>query len=203
MADVQRCLQDGYSTGGTPGNGLGAVRRLSDDFDVHSTAGQGTVVCRAGRRPSRLGAPSAALTMGGDLACRRRTRRSAATPGASSSATGTARCMVADGLGHGPLAAEAADLAGAVFDAEPFDDAGAFCRARAPGPAPAAAAPRWRVAHVIGAGACGTPASATSPACWSAASGSRGLASQNGTVGLQIRKVQSVRLRVAAARGCW
>src|SRR5688572_898685 len=27
MADVERCLEDGYSTNGTPGNGLGAVRR--------------------------------------------------------------------------------------------------------------------------------------------------------------------------------
>ena len=30
MADVARCLRDGYSSGGTPGTGLGAVQRLSD-----------------------------------------------------------------------------------------------------------------------------------------------------------------------------
>src|SRR5688572_26788709 len=34
MTDVERCLRDGFSTGGTPGNGLGAVRRLSAEFDV-------------------------------------------------------------------------------------------------------------------------------------------------------------------------
>src|SRR6185295_16575188 len=28
MSDVARCMSDGYSTAGTPGNGLGAVRRL-------------------------------------------------------------------------------------------------------------------------------------------------------------------------------
>ena len=44
MADVQRCLQDGYSTVGTPGNGLGAVKRLSDEFDVHSVPGKGSVI---------------------------------------------------------------------------------------------------------------------------------------------------------------
>lgn len=44
MADVYRCLEDGVSTGGTPGNGLGAVRRLSDEFDIFSTVPGGTVV---------------------------------------------------------------------------------------------------------------------------------------------------------------
>src|SRR5262245_27303892 len=31
MSDVGRCLEDGYSTGGTPGNGLGAVRRMANE----------------------------------------------------------------------------------------------------------------------------------------------------------------------------
>src|SRR6476620_1085577 len=44
MADVSRCLSDGYSTGGTPGNGLGAVKRLSAEFDVFSLPDKGTVV---------------------------------------------------------------------------------------------------------------------------------------------------------------
>ena len=29
MRDIAACMADGYSTAGTPGNGLGAVRRLS------------------------------------------------------------------------------------------------------------------------------------------------------------------------------
>src|SRR6185437_14948711 len=44
MSDVQRCLRDGYSTGGTLGAGLGAVMRLSNLFDIFSIVGQGTVV---------------------------------------------------------------------------------------------------------------------------------------------------------------
>ena len=36
--------RDGYSTAGSPGTGLGAVRRLSDDFDIYSTPGRGTAV---------------------------------------------------------------------------------------------------------------------------------------------------------------
>ncbi len=42
--DIQRCLQDGYSTGGSSGTGLGAVRRAATSFDVYSTPNQGTVI---------------------------------------------------------------------------------------------------------------------------------------------------------------
>ncbi|HEX7686713.1 MAG TPA: ATP-binding protein, partial [Burkholderiaceae bacterium] len=44
MADVARCLRDGYSSGGTAGTGLGAVRRLSSGFSIHSQPDKGTVV---------------------------------------------------------------------------------------------------------------------------------------------------------------
>src|SRR5688572_21696544 len=44
MADIAQCLRDGYSTQGTAGNGLGAVRRLSTDFDLYSKPGLGTAV---------------------------------------------------------------------------------------------------------------------------------------------------------------
>src|SRR5689334_11278485 len=44
MTDVQRCLRDGFSTSGTPGTGLGAVRRIATEFDIHSVSGSGTVV---------------------------------------------------------------------------------------------------------------------------------------------------------------
>ena len=44
MADVGRCLQDGYSTGGTAGHGLGAVKRLVNEFDLDTHPGKGTRV---------------------------------------------------------------------------------------------------------------------------------------------------------------
>src|SRR5262245_43327953 len=37
MSDVAFCLQDGSSTAVTPGTGLGAIRRLASEFDIHST----------------------------------------------------------------------------------------------------------------------------------------------------------------------
>ena len=44
MQDVQACLRDGYSTAGSPGHGLGAVRRQSEFFDIFSQPGHGTAV---------------------------------------------------------------------------------------------------------------------------------------------------------------
>src|SRR5262245_57519267 len=58
MAHVGQCLQDGYSTTGSPGTGLGAITRLTTLWDVYSVPGQGTallaqVVRRAGRTQTR------------------------------------------------------------------------------------------------------------------------------------------------------
>jgi anti-sigma regulatory factor (Ser/Thr protein kinase) len=36
MLDVDECLKDGFSTGGTAGNGLGAIHRLSSFCEVYS-----------------------------------------------------------------------------------------------------------------------------------------------------------------------
>ena len=53
IADVDRVLAPGYSTAGSLGDGLGAVNRLMDEFDIKSQLGQGTrVLCRKWlRRP--------------------------------------------------------------------------------------------------------------------------------------------------------
>lgn len=44
IADLDLALQDGYSTSGGLGTGLGAVRRLMDDFTIESAVGRGTRV---------------------------------------------------------------------------------------------------------------------------------------------------------------
>ncbi len=44
IPDVQRALEDGYSTSGGLGLGLPGARRLMDDFDVTSAVGKGTIV---------------------------------------------------------------------------------------------------------------------------------------------------------------
>ena len=35
IRDVRRSLEDGYSTAGSSGTGLGAIKRLSDSFDLY------------------------------------------------------------------------------------------------------------------------------------------------------------------------
>jgi serine/threonine-protein kinase RsbT len=44
IADVERALEDSFSTAGTLGLGLPGVRRLMDDFEIESTPGVGTRV---------------------------------------------------------------------------------------------------------------------------------------------------------------
>ena len=44
IPDVAQALTDGYTTGSGLGIGLGGAKRLSNEFDVSSTPGQGTQV---------------------------------------------------------------------------------------------------------------------------------------------------------------
>jgi serine/threonine-protein kinase RsbT len=44
IADIALALQDGYTTGGGLGLGLGGARRLSNEFDIHTLPGEGTRV---------------------------------------------------------------------------------------------------------------------------------------------------------------
>ncbi|HVJ41831.1 MAG TPA: anti-sigma regulatory factor [Dongiaceae bacterium] len=42
IADIERALSDGFTTGNGLGLGLGGARRLSNEFDIHSVLGKGT-----------------------------------------------------------------------------------------------------------------------------------------------------------------
>jgi serine/threonine-protein kinase RsbT len=44
IADIQRALTDGYTTGGGMGLGLGGSKRLSHEFEITSEPGAGTRV---------------------------------------------------------------------------------------------------------------------------------------------------------------
>ena len=112
MDDVERCLRDGYSTAGTPGTGLGAVRRLATEFDIHSAPGEGTIVmARFGKTGGmRLGAVNRVVE--GEIEC-------GDAWSLRQDAQGFA-LFVVDGLGHGTFAAEAARVAVGAFEANPF-----------------------------------------------------------------------------------
>ncbi|MFJ7073722.1 ATP-binding SpoIIE family protein phosphatase [Streptomyces sp. NPDC098781] len=111
IRDTAAAMRDGYSTAASLGAGLGTCRRTSDDFDLHSAPGRGTIVmariaARTGRDtsaalPVRAGGVNVPLA-GGDYsgdawACVR--------------ATDLVTVMLADGLGHGPQAARASTAA--------------------------------------------------------------------------------------------
>jgi anti-sigma regulatory factor (Ser/Thr protein kinase) len=114
MANVTRCLEDGYSTAGSAGTGLGAVQRLSTGFDVWSRPKNGVVV-RIKIAPQGE-APCDGFQIGGI---------SVPAPGevecgdawSDERRPGSATVLVADGLGHGPDAAVAAREAVGAFEA--------------------------------------------------------------------------------------
>jgi serine/threonine-protein kinase RsbT len=44
IADIEQAMRDGYITGGGLGLGLGGARRLSNEFEIQSSPGNGTRV---------------------------------------------------------------------------------------------------------------------------------------------------------------
>lgn len=121
MADITACLRDGFSTAGTPGTGLGAIQRQSETFDVQSLPGVGSIVLarlwRGRLAPAppldgRLASGVVNLPKVGEQVCGD-SWGLAAGPNA-------AALLVADGLGHGPLAAAASLEAVRLFRRAPF-----------------------------------------------------------------------------------
>jgi anti-sigma regulatory factor (Ser/Thr protein kinase) len=114
IADMSRCLADGYSSSATSGTGLGAIRRMAQDFRIYTQPGKGTVmVARIWHENATvpdilLRAGAVCLPKAGEEACGdawtilRNTKR--------------VKLMVADGLGHGTLAAAASSAATLAFD---------------------------------------------------------------------------------------
>ncbi|HEY4329668.1 MAG TPA: ATP-binding protein [Phycisphaerae bacterium] len=123
--DFGRCAADGYSTGGTPGNGLGAVQRLADVFDIYSQQPSGSVIMatvQTSQKPqissdnfrwACISLPAPGEQLCGDTFGYRREGSKASF-------------MVADGLGHGPDAAKASTCATVVFDNDPFVEGASF-----------------------------------------------------------------------------
>ncbi|HEY4332582.1 MAG TPA: SpoIIE family protein phosphatase, partial [Ilumatobacteraceae bacterium] len=108
---------DGVSRHGTLGIGLGAIRRIANRFDIHSVPGRGSIFAVTFAQDRKL-VPAAHLIDGisrpitGEIVCgdawayRVDGRRVAV--------------LVADGLGHGQLAANAANTAVEVFGRDPW-----------------------------------------------------------------------------------
>lgn len=190
--DVAASLRDGHSTQGTMGSGLGALSRLSHDFQIFTQPGKGTAL--------RVEVWSKPLTQRPQLfeyggLC-------LAKPGEPVSGDGwEARAyrdqltvLLADGLGHGVDAHLASRAAADVLRARPQDEALALieaCHAALARTRGAAVA----VAKLIASGQRGTFAGVGNiVARVETGGGNRGrnLVSYNGTVGHALRKVQEM-----------
>lgn len=115
MSNVAACLEDGYSSAGTAGRGLGAVVRQSHFVDIGSWPGVGTAVLArvAPGTPPRIDPRTAAPWGGVSIA---KAGEDVCGDAWSVSTVGDVRTLlVVDGLGHGPEAAEAAVEAVRLF----------------------------------------------------------------------------------------
>ncbi len=115
MDNIEDCMRDGYSTAGTPGTGMGAMQRMSDELEVYSGAGLGTAVhCRisSGEKQEQaaraLECAAVVVPLIGETRC--------GDSWAEHHTDTHSVFMVVDGLGHGAGAAEAADEAVSAFD---------------------------------------------------------------------------------------
>lgn len=199
MENLDAHLRDGHSTAGTLGVGLGAVTRLATTFDAFSVPGRGTVVSArfaAPRRPfTQIGrsAPpaghlAAGLTraMAGEVAC-------GDAVAVRRTATGLLG-VVCDGLGHGPLAARAAQLGVEIFLDAPETDVTALLTRLHRGLRPTRGAAVALVHHdweraVVSFAGLGNIAGSVTPRA--AGGRSRHLTSMPGIAGHQARTIRS------------
>ena len=187
--DVGVALRDGHSTAGTAGNGLGAIRRLATHFEIYSQPGKGTCVLAEFWPHSKTPKPRVGIDVSvvsvpirGESVC--------GDGWASKVMPSTLLLMLADGLGHGIYASEAAREAERILHKSTSispasilsDTHDALRKTR--GAAVAIAAIEFEVGRLLFAGAGNVSATLLDR------QNSRGLASHNGTVGHEIRKVQ-------------
>jgi len=119
IADWERSSADGVSSAGTPGTGLGAMRRLSDEFDVYTRDKGGTIVrmalwsgaMKTGAGTCNVG--TVCIPVKGEEVC-------GDSWGIATHADGVT-LVVADGLGHGLQAHDASMAAVEVLMKYPAD----------------------------------------------------------------------------------
>lgn len=191
--DLARCLADGFSTGGSAGTGLGAVRRMAQRFSGFSLPQRGAVISArfeaAGEGPAGAApVPGQGFSIAG---------LNLPAPGERVSGDGwglrvrdgRTLLLMADGLGHGPQAAEAAAAMLDLFQRSPASEPAALLEDAHPslrstrGAAVAIVALERGPDRLVFAGAGNIAGRLVSGVV------DRSLMSQPGTLGLQIRRL--------------
>ncbi|MDM9583936.1 ATP-binding SpoIIE family protein phosphatase [Nostoc sp. GT001] len=189
MVDVDECLQDGFSTAGTLGNGMGAIRRLSSLLEIYSVPNQGTALLAHIWTDSAPHQPEKILEIGA-ICLPKQGEEVSGDTWTSEVDCCRSLLLVADGLGHGPAAASAADAAVRIFQEHHHRSPGAIVEAAhaalrsTRGAVLAIAEIDFEQQSVRFAGIGNIAASIFS------FTEHRHLLSHNGTVGHEIRKIQ-------------
>ena len=118
MASVEECFRDGHSTSGSAGTGLGAVRRLASFVDVYSSRPGGTAIVAHVAAPE-ASSPAARRWEVGAVCVPKSGEEVCGDGWAAADTADGYRLMMADGLGHGLGAAEAARAAVRCFERDP------------------------------------------------------------------------------------
>lgn len=190
ITNISDCLRDGFSTKKTPGNGLGAIRRLSARFEIHSTPEQGTAVLAQLWANSLSPSPSKDKLELSAICVPIKGESVSGDTWASANIGDRNLILVVDGLGHGPMAAEAASVAVRVFRDEVDHSPKAIVEAmhgamgRTRGAALAIAQINLEQQTVCFVGVGNIAATIHSSA------GNSRMISHNGTVGHEVRKIQ-------------
>jgi anti-sigma regulatory factor (Ser/Thr protein kinase) len=193
IRDLSAALRDGFSTAGTPGNGLGAIKRLSNTFDIYTSPGHGTAIL-AEFWPNKKVVPHLSPIEVGVVSVPIKGEDVCGDGWCVKNAAGSMLLMVVDGLGHGVLAAEAAEEAQRIFHESRGDSPSPILQdshdalKKTRGAAMAIASLNFEKQLLSYAGVGNITTSIVTP------EGSRGMASHNGTVGHYLQRLQEFTL---------
>jgi anti-sigma regulatory factor (Ser/Thr protein kinase) len=121
MQDVYRMMADGFSSSNSMGHGLGSIKRLSDEFDIFSVKGWGTILLS---RVFKTPPPKLRLEKKPCIAALVVAKPNEIVSGDGYYVKSTGRgvkLMIADGLGHGVEANAAIQKAVEAFKQCPYD----------------------------------------------------------------------------------
>jgi anti-sigma regulatory factor (Ser/Thr protein kinase) len=197
MINIGECLRDGFSTSGTSGTGLGAIQRLSEQFEIYSVAPEGTaILSQLWSSIAYADAPLPKPKLEVGVVCLPKQGEEVSGDAYATQTVGDRQLLiVADGLGHGPLAAQASLEAVRIFHEQgQYDPAeimknmhAALRSTRGAAVAIAELNLQQQTVQYVGVGnIAGSLLDPESPT-----ERSTSMVSHNGTVGFEMRKVQT------------